>query len=281
MKIGYLGPEGSFTHTATTCFFSNHLVVPFPSIVSTLKELEEGDLDYVVVPIENSIEGTVNQTLDYLYHQLSIPVQGEIILPIKQHLMVNRKQATSLEKLEVIKSHPQALAQSQTFLANRFKNVPQVMTESTTTAAQWVASHPEERAACVGPKEAAEMYDLVIVHDNIQDIVTNETRFWIVGKNPLRENNWQKSGDRKTIGVSFPENKPGNLHKILSVFSWRGIDLTKIESRPLRTKLGDYYFLIDMKQEQKELSQGALDEIRALGGEIKLLGDYSFFRKTL
>lgn len=277
MKVGYLGPIGSFTYSATISFFEEVELVSFPTIISALKEIEKETLDYVVVPIENSIEGTVNQTLDFLYHQSHVPIQGEIILPITQNLMVHPNWKNNLEDIEKVKSHPQALAQSQQFLADYFASAKQVTTESTTEAAKWLYEHPDAKVAAVGSKEAAKMYQLEIVHESIQDVANNQTRFWIVGKDKLTTNVRKPKMIRQTIGVNFSENKPGNLHKILSVFSWRDIDLTKIESRPLRTKLGDYFFLIDISYENSQLVEMALAEIKQLGGYIKELGTYHVY----
>ena len=277
MKVGYLGPIGSFTYSATISFFKAADLCPFPTIISALKAIEKGTLDYVVVPIENSIEGTVNQTLDFLYHHSSVPIQGEIILPITQNLMVHPNWKNRLAEIETVKSHPQALAQSQQFLADFFSSAKQQTTESTTEAAKWLHDYPEEKTAAVGSKEAAKMYGLEIVHEGIQDMLTNQTRFWIIGKDELAVTESVPKTMRRTIGVNFSENKPGNLHKILSVFSWREIDLTKIESRPLRTQLGDYFFLIDISNEKEALVDMALLEINSLGGLIKTLGTYSVF----
>lgn len=277
MKVGYLGPIGSFTYSATISFFKEASLFPFPTIISALKEIETDSLDYVVVPIENSIEGTVNQTLDFLYHQGSVPIQGEIILPITQNLMVHPNFKNRLNEIDVVKSHPQALAQSQQFLADHFNEAKQEATDSTTNAAKWVHEHPEACVAAIGPKEAAEMYHLEITHPNIQDMANNQTRFWIIGKEAIDSKRMPIKTKRKTIGVNLTKNKPGNLHKILSVFSWREIDLTKIESRPLRTQLGDYFFLIDITNDNEKLIKMALEEIKELGGNIKDLGVYNVF----
>lgn len=276
MKVGYLGPKGSFTYSATISFFKEAELTPLPTIISALKEIEKDELDYVVVPIENSIEGTVNQTLDFLYHHSTVPIQGEIILPITQNLMVHPNWYGKLADIKMIKSHPQALAQTQQFLAEHFNEAKQESTASTTEAARWSHEHPEKAVAVVGPKEAAEVYDLRIVSENIQDMANNQTRFWIIGKKPIVKTTVATT-TRKSIGVNFTENKPGNLHKILSVFSWREIDLTKIESRPLRTQLGDYFFLIDIQYENEALIEHALEEINQLGGVIKRLGVYDVF----
>lgn len=277
MKVGYLGPKGSFTHAATLSFFKKNNLIALPTIISALKKIETKSVDYVVVPIENSIEGTVNQTLDFVYHHSKAKVQGEIILPINQNLMIHPNSSAHLEKIKVIKSHPQALAQTQQFLDERFNLATQEVTASTTEAAKWLHDHPNELVAAVASLEAAKMYGLDIIYPNIQDVENNQTRFWIIGHENITKKETSIFNKRRSIGVSFTENKPGNLHKVLSVFSWREIDLTKIESRPLRTQLGEYFFLIDIQNESPSLVEMAILELEELGGVIKELGTYPVY----
>lgn len=277
MKVGYLGPKGSFTHSATLSFFESETLIPFPTIISALKEIETGKLSYVVVPIENSIEGTVNQTLDFVYHHSQSKVQGEIILPINQNFMVHPNSLNALDQIVSIKSHPQALAQTQQFLDDQFSLVPQEVTASTTEAAKWLHDNPNEKVGAIASTAAAKLYQLEIVFHSIQDVENNQTRFWVIGKDKLDNNGQLIHSKRRSIGVRFKENKPGNLHKVLSVFSWREIDLTKIESRPLRTQLGEYFFLIDIADNKTELVEMAIKELEKLGGDIKELGAYPVF----
>lgn len=280
MEIGYLGPEGSFTHSAAKLLFESQQLIPCQTILSCLRSIEKEDFDFVVVPIENATEGTVNQTLDVVYHHLDVPIQGEVILPISQNLMVHPQWKNKWQSITEVKSHPQALAQTQQFLEDTLPKARQTVTSSTTEAAKWLNDHPEEKVGAIASVEAAATYGLEIVCPNIQDIPTNETRFWVIGKKALEIGQHPLITARKSIGVYFPENKPGNLHKVLSVFSWRELDLTKIESRPLRTHLGDYFFLIDIKNDQPDLVSLALEEIKSLGGIIKVLGDYPVMRKS-
>ena len=279
MTIGYLGPADSFTYSATKFMFPSETLIPFQTIVTCLKGVELEQVDYVVVPIENSIEGTVNQTLDYLYHYATLPIQAEIILPINQNLMVHPNWEQSWKSVKKVKSHPQALAQTQQFISEYLSNTKQEITNSTTEAAEWLKNNPNECVGAIASKEAAERYGLSIVKSNIQDIPNNQTRFWVIGKNQLRHKKSNAQIQRKTIAVEMKKNKPGNLHKILSTLSWREIDLTKIESRPLKTKLGDYFFLLDIKCEDLLLINLALDEMTTLGAKIKDLGCYPVYSK--
>lgn len=274
MKVGYLGPEASFTHTATRTAFPNEELVPYHSIPSCIKGVEFGEVDLAVVPIENTIEGSVNTTVDYLFHQATIPVGGEIVLPIYQQLMVSKNHADNWQEMTKILSHPQALAQSQLFICEYFPFAELEPTPSTAYAASYIASHPDKKLAAIAPKLSAETYDLKIVRENIQDVEINRTRFWVLGSEkitlslPIEES-------KMTIAITMPNNMPGALHKALSAFSWREIDLSKIESRPLKTALGEYFFLIDINVlKPKELLENALDEIRLMGGEVKVFGCY-------
>ncbi|MFD1899653.1 prephenate dehydratase [Enterococcus termitis] len=274
MKVGFLGPEASFTHNAAKTAFPSEALIPFHSIPACIKAVEFGEVDLGVVPIENTIEGSVNTTVDYLFHQTTIPVGAEIVLPIYQQFMVAKKNQKNWRQTERILSHPQALAQSQEFIRAYFPNALLEATPSTAYAASFVAEHPELKIAAIAPKKSAETYDLAVVGENIQDVASNQTRFWVIGAEkislPLNVEN-----EKMTIALTMPNNMPGALHKALSVFSWRDIDLSKIESRPLKTTLGEYFFLIDLNvQQPQRLLENALEELRLMGGTVKIFGKY-------
>ncbi|MGX7243335.1 prephenate dehydratase [Enterococcus quebecensis] len=277
MRVGFLGPEASFTHNATKTAFPNEELISYHSIPACIKGVEFGEVDLGVVPIENTIEGSVNTTVDYLYHQTSIPVGAEIVLPIYQQLMVAKNNQDKWQETTKILSHPQALAQSQEFIRTYFPMAELEGTPSTAYAANFVASHPEQKIAAIAPKLSAQTYELSIVGKNIQDVAINQTRFWVLGSEkvalPIA------SEDKKlTIALTMPNNMPGALHKALSAFSWREIDLSKIESRPLKTTLGEYFFLIDINvQKPQQLIDNALEEIRLMGGSVKIFGNYSIY----
>lgn len=274
MRVGYLGPKSSFTYKSTRSFFKEAELYPLPTIVSTLKAIEMNQFDYCVIPIENSVEGTVHPALDFLYHQGNVPVQAEVILPISQNLMIHPNWIEKINQLKTVKSHPQALAQTQQFLEENYSSLKKEITDSTTQAAKWLSDNKDEAAMAIASKEAAKEYQLEIIQSDIQDMKTNQTRFWIIGRKKTDFYKEKSSIFRQTICVKMEQNQAGNLHKILSAFSWRGIDLTKIESRPLKTRLGDYFFLIDIKVENLMLVEMALQEITELGGEIKIFGTY-------
>lgn len=275
MKVGFLGPEASFTHNATKTAFPDDEWVSYHSIPACIKGVEFGEVDLGVVPIENTIEGSVNTTVDYLFHQTTIPVGAEIVLPIYQQLMVTKGNKAVWQNTTKILSHPQALAQSQEFIRTHFPMAELEATPSTAYAANYVASHPEQKIAAIAPKLSAEMYNLAIVGTDIQDVAINQTRFWVIGAEKI-ELPIASTEEKWTIAVTMPNNIPGALHKALSVFSWREIDLSKIESRPLKTTLGEYFFLIDINvQKPQQLIENALEEIRLMGGKVKIFGNYA------
>lgn len=274
MKVGYLGPEASFTHTATKIAFPDDELIPYHSIPACIKGVDNDEIDLAVVPIENTIEGSVNTTVDYLFHQSSTPVRSELVLPINQQLLVAKNNWQRWREVTKILSHPQALAQSQLFISEYFPYAVLEATPSTAYAANYVASHQNEKIAAIAPKASAEAYGLAIVRQNIQDIAINRTRFWVLGAQPVKSA-IPFEGKKMTIAITMPNNMPGALHKALSAFSWREIDLSKIESRPLKTALGEYFFLIDINVlKPQELLENALEEVRLMGGEVKIFGRY-------
>ncbi|MBC2181892.1 prephenate dehydratase [Listeria sp. FSL L7-0233] len=278
MKIAYLGPAASFTHAAAAKAFPNEEMIAKSTIPDCIMAIEKEDVDVAVVPIENTIEGSVNITLDYLFHFSSVPVVAEIVLPIAQHLMVHPAHVSAWKSVQKVMSHPQALAQCHTFLQAELYGVEREVTPSTAYAAKWVSNNPTELVAAIAPRMAASEYGLEIVKENAQDLELNQTRFFVLSRKPVSIL-LPKEEEKTSISVILPNNMPGALHKVLSTFAWRDIDLSKIESRPLKTSLGEYFFLIDVLSEGKELLvTNALDEITLLGGTANKLGTYHVHR---
>ncbi|HBI6024348.1 TPA: prephenate dehydratase [Listeria monocytogenes] len=278
MKIAYLGPAASFTHAAAAKAFPKEEMIAKSTIPDCIMAIEKEDVDVAVVPIENTIEGSVNITLDYLFHFSSVPVVAEIVLPIAQHLMVHPAHVSAWKSVQKVMSHPQALAQCHTFLQAELYGVELEVTPSTAYAAKWVSNNPTELVAAIAPRMAANEYGLEIVKENAQDLELNQTRFFVLSRKPVSIL-LPKEEEKTSISVILPNNMPGALHKVLSTFAWRDIDLSKIESRPLKTSLGEYFFLIDVLSEGKEtLVTNALDEITLLGGTANKLGTYHVHR---
>ncbi|MBO4108447.1 prephenate dehydratase [Streptococcus suis] len=273
MQVAYLGPRGSFTHQVAQQAFPEADLQAYGTITEVIKAFEKGQVIYSVIPVENSIEGSVHETIDYLFHQAEIHAVAEVVQPIAQQLL-----ASSLDKaIEVIYSHPQAIAQGKKYVQEHYPQARIEMTASTAFAARFVAEHPDQPFAAIAPQAAAEEYGLEVVAQDIQEISQNFTRFWLLGQD--KPSLSLLAGEKKvSLALTLPDNLPGALYKAMSVFAWRGIDLTKIESRPLKTALGEYFFIIDAENQQDELLSYALKELTSLGISYKILGNYMVYQ---
>ena len=173
MLVGYLGPKGSFTHDVATHSFPTSERVAYKTITDVIKAYKNQEIDFAVVPVENSIEGSVHETIDYLFHQGTIQAVAEVVYPIKQQLLVARKD----RPIRTVYSHPQALAQGKAFLRAHYPDVAMEMTASTAYAARYVAEHPDLEIAAIAPLAAASEYGLEVQAKDIQEIEDNYTRF--------------------------------------------------------------------------------------------------------
>lgn len=275
MKVAYLGPKGSFTHSATQEYYPDAELISYGTIPACINAVSQGEIAIGVVPIENTIEGTVNLTLDYLYHKANLLVLGELVMPISQQLLMKQGPTIELRQVSKVYSHPQALAQSQEFIAEYLPEARVIATDSTSLAAEMVANSQEPTVAAIGPAACGLEYDLQIIKADIQDISHNKTRFWIIS-NQANLRNESESIEKASLCFIMPNNLPGALQKALTAFSWRELNLNKIESRPLKTTLGEYFFLIDsvLEESQLPLLRNAVEEIQYLGGQVKQLGCY-------
>ncbi|PLR79493.1 prephenate dehydratase [Bacillus canaveralius] len=280
MKVGFLGPRATFTELAVQAVFGDEESVPFLTIPECMDAVLEGDVDFAVVPMENTLEGSVNITLDYLIHEAGLPIIGEITAPIRQHLMVHPDNSKSWKQLQFVYSHSHAIAQCHKFLHSELRGVRCQNTTSTAAAAQYIQEHPEINAAAIGNELSAKEYGLEIVKENIHDFADNHTRFIILSLSPVAPGGPQSlyKGDKTSIMVTLPSDHAGALHQVLSAFAWRKLNLSKIESRPMKTGLGNYFFIIDVEMKMDEvLIPGVIQELEALGCKVKLLGSYPSF----
>lgn len=275
-KIAFLGPYATFTDLAVSKIFPADEKVPYVTIPECFDAVANKDVDLAVVPLENALEGSVNITLDYLIHEVSLPVKAAIIAPIQQHLMVHPQYAGSNDQIEKVLSHSHAIAQCHKYLHNDLKGIKCENVTSTASAAQYVMNHPEQHVAAIANELAASVYGLQIVKRNIHDYSHNHTRFIVLGNNadPIQDAG-DNQGYKTTIMVSLPSDQSGALHQVLAAFSWRKLNLSKIESRPMKTGLGNYFFIIDVDEQMDEiLLPGAIAEMEALGCKVKVLGCY-------
>ncbi len=264
-SVAYLGPETTFTHMAATNFFGHAPeFVAQGSITEVFEEVERKRVDFGVVPVENSVEGTVALTLDGL-RDYKIKVCGEIYMPISHDLI---SKTGRLDKIRRILSHPHALAQCRHWLR---KNLPAVPTEevvSTAQAARWAAIDPS--VAAIASPLAARTYDLQVVAKRIEDYAGNTTRFLVLGHECPRP-----SGRDKTSIILSLEDKPGSLFKLLEPLADRGINLTKIQSRPVKDEPWRYLFYVDIAGHiEDEKVKDGIEAIREGCTMLIWLGSY-------
>lgn len=279
MKIGYLGPKGTFTKLAVDAAFNGDDKVAFRTIPQCIDAVNDGEIDIGVVPIENAIEGTVHLAIDYLVHQVRLPIIAEIVVPIEQNLLVHQDFTGELKDLTEVHSHRHAIAQCQQYL---HKNVPDAVihyTNSTGSAAEMVSKQNESIAA-IGNVLAAEEFGLHILQKNIHDYPNNHTRFFVLAKESTKVNiEHEKDLEKTTMLITLPEDRAGVLHQVLSAFAWRNMNLSKIESRPMKTGLGNYFFLIDVNEPYDDaLFPGVQGELEALDCGVTILGTYPVYQ---
>ena len=270
IRVGFLGPRATFTHLAVQSYFGEEIEqIAYSTIPQCIDAVAEGEIDLAVVPTENALEGSVNLTIDYLIHEQPLYIVGEIVSPIEQHFMVHPANKEAWRSVSRVYSHSHAIAQCHKFLHKNFKGITYDYATSTGAAAQYVKNNPEELVAAIANKLAAKEYGLEIVQPNIHDYHYNHTRFAIVhptvdGKYPSKKLTAEK--EKTTLMVTLPSDQSGALHQVLSAFTWRKLNLSKIESRPMKTGLGNYFFIIDIDMRVDEvLIPGAIAELEALG----------------
>lgn len=280
-RISYLGPEGTFTEEALIKYIEkvkkNNLQkasidtiekIYFNTIPEVIKSVDRGEAQQAMIPIENSIEGSVNLTQDVLTFESETKIIAEITIPIKHHLIA--KPGVKPGKIKKIISHPHATAQCRVFLTNKFTNCEIIAANSTAEAVKKIKDSPDDVAA-IGTKIAADLYGLEIVISDIEDNKDNKTRFVLIGNNIAN-----KTGRDKTSIVCFlKKDKPGSLFNILKEFAERNINLTRLESRPAKKDLGDYVFMIDMEGHlHDEVIYHAIESLRNSVYLVKILGSY-------
>lgn len=268
LKIGFLGPEGTFTQTAVYKHFGHSVrALPFHTIDEVFQEVESGAADFGVVPIENSTEGSVNNTLD-MFLTSPLKISGEIELKIEQHLMSRFK---GLEKIERICAHEQSLAQCRGWIREHLPHVELIGMSSNAAGAR--RARDEDGTAAIGPEVAADVYELEIMVNNIEDRPDNATRFLVVGRQLLAS-----SGDDKTtilVSTSDTAGGAGVLHHLLQPLADYGVSMTRIESRPSRRRKWDYVFFIDIDGHAADAPiADALAELEKTSSLFKVLGAY-------
>lgn len=278
-KIGYLGPKGTFTKLAVDAAFNGENKIPFKTIPQCIDAVDVGDVEVGVVPIENAIEGTVHLSIDYLVHQVRLPIIAEIVVPIQQNLLVHKDFTGDLVDIKEVHSHRHAIAQCQQYLHKNLPNATVHYTNSTGSAAEMVSANGNPIAA-IGNVLAAKEYDLNMLVENIHDYPNNHTRFIVLAKNKEDVKIQHEPDFEKTsMLITLPEDRAGVLHQVLSAFAWRKMNLSKIESRPMKTGLGNYFFIIDVNEPYDDaLFPGVQGELEALGCGVTILGTYPVYQ---
>ena len=264
-----MGPEGSFSEEAARLSFPNNAeLVGFPDIPAVISALGHHLVDAAVVPIENSIEGSVNATLDQLIHdEVPPPIVAELNLQVRHHLIA--RPGTGLSDIERVVSIPIAVAQCRKFMLEQLPQVQLLPALSTSAAVQSLVH--SVRIAAIGNQRAAQLYGMEVIAPDIQDGDDNTTRFVVLGGQPAAST----GRDKTSICCSIAEDRPGSLMAILNEFAQRSISLTKIESRPTRSGLGKYFFLIDLEGHQSDADvAAALEGVRGNSLILKVLGSY-------
>ncbi len=270
MRIGYLGPPGTFAEEAliSRLEYPQNDLVPFATVPDVIQAVEKGDMEKGIVPIENSIEGSINVTLDVLAFEADVLIEKEITVPVRHNLIAQK--GVRPENIKGIISHPHAIAQCRRYLTKNFPNTPVFAANSTAEAVKNVADEHKDYAA-VGTALAAELYGLEVIESDIEDYKDNQTRFVIVGKEQAK----RTGNDKTSIVCMIHEDRPGSLLQILQEFAYRYINLTKIESRPAKRALGEYIFMIDMEGHIDDPIVGeAIKCLRCKIKDVKILGSY-------
>jgi len=267
LKVGFLGPEGTFSQQAVLKHFGHSVrALPLPAISEVFEEVQAGHADFGVVPIENSTEGTVNNTLD-MFLNSALKICGEVELRIHQHLMGRMK---GMEKIERLCSHPQSLAQCRQWLDEHMPGIERIAVSSNAEAAR--RARDEEGTAAIAGQSAADVYGLNVIVPEIEDRPDNTTRFLVIGRKLLNAS----GKDKTTLLVSTGDTQsPGSLHRLLGPFAHQNISLTRIESRPSRRRKWDYVFFIDVEGHADESPlKDALNELKEQSSLFKVLGSY-------
>lgn len=281
VKIGFLGPVATFTDIAVREMFPMEQAVPYPTIPDCFDALMSDEIEMAVVPLENALEGSVNITLDYLIHEVDLPIIGEITAPIRQHFMVHPDNIENWKETNVVYSHSHAIAQCHKFLHEELKGIPCENMTSTAAAAEYIKNNPNVKGGAIANELASKVYGLAIVRKDIHDINYNHTRFIVISKKPILISEKEKffKGHKTTVMITLPSDRAGALHQVLSAFAWRKLNLTKIESRPMKTGLGNYFFIIDVDMKQDDvLLPGVVAELEALDCKVKILGSYPYYQ---
>ena len=265
LKVGFLGPEGTFSQQAVHKHFGHSAHgLPLESIEEVFQEVENGNADFGVVPVENSTQGTIQSTLD-MFLTSKLKICGEVELRVHQHLL-NR--SGRIEDIERIYSHPQSFAQTKAWLREHLPKIEKIAVSSNAEAAR--RARNADDAAAIAGAAAANVYGLKIVAGPIEDRPDNTTRFLVIGRELF-----PTSGHDRTSLLIFIKDQPGALYNVLSPFAKHGLSMNRIESRPGHTGKWQYAFFVDIGGHIHDAAmKRAIEEARELAQDVKVLGSY-------
>ncbi|MDE2599821.1 MAG: prephenate dehydratase [Rhodocyclaceae bacterium] len=268
LKIAYLGPAGTYTESAAQKHFgSAPALSPLTSIDDVFRAVESANVDYGVIPVENSTEGAVGRSLDLLLNS-TLKICGEVHLPIHHNLM---GKSAAIAEIKAVYAHAQSLGQCHEWLNRNLPNVPRIAVASNAEAARIVAGEPG--SAAIAGESAARLYELNILAANIEDSPDNTTRFLI-----LADHDAGRSGQDKTSLVCSAQNRPGAVHELLAPFARNGVSMTRFESRPAKGMGGgkwEYVFYVDIEGHRDDAAvAAALNELGGKASFVKILGSY-------
>jgi arogenate/prephenate dehydratase len=267
VRIAYQGEPGAFSEAAARCIDAGAQLVACRSFEEVFASVEGGPSGYGVLPIENSIGGSIHHNYDLLLEH-HLPIVGEVELPVVHYLLA--LPGTAMADLRRVYSHPQGLAQCERFLRT-LTGVEIIATYDTAGSAKLVADEHLTDAAAIASARAGEVFGLVPLASSIQDYDDNITRFLVIGRRPMLNT----VPDKTTIVFSLP-NEPGSLFKALSAFALRGVDLTKLESRPIPGRPWEYLFYADLAAARDELTCArALAHLAEFAPTLRTLGSYT------
>jgi chorismate mutase/prephenate dehydratase len=265
LRISYLGPAGTFSHAAVAKHFGGFVEgEPCATIDDVFRAVESGQTDYAVVPVENSTEGAVGRTLD-LMCQTPLLICGEIKLRVTQNLLSNAGAFTEVTK---VYAHAQSLAQCVLWLAKHLPGVQRIAVASNAEAARLAAAEPG--AAAIAGEIAAAIYGLAVLATHVEDEPNNTTRFWVLGRQSV-----PPSGRDETSLVMSCPNRPGAIVELLEPIAGAGVSMSRLESRPARTGLWEYFFFVDLEGHATDVRVAqALAGLREKAPFLKILGSY-------
>ena len=268
-SISYLGPEGSYTEQAALTNYSNEKLFPMPTIPAVIESVQDDITDMGVVPIENSIEGSVTFTLDSLIHDFNVNITGEIMINISHSLITNK--INTFDNIKKIYSHPQALAQCRIYLSEKLPQADLIPSSSTSAALSDLINDPENSAAIAHARNAKK-HNLNIIEENIQDELNNITRFAVLSKSKTNPT----QNDKTSFCFDFKDSdKPGQLIDVMRQFSDNKINITKIESRPSKKQLGKYIFWMDIDGHSNDNDLNTIfEKIKPITNTLKIIGSY-------